>query len=217
MQQHERFNAIRRKYMTTGHVRLSETSAGHVNLSVWSARLHPAQERLIISANGTYDNANMLATLGRYIRLPPQWLPSDDSATTSGSGRETNSADDDFDWGLDPDESKDEERDQRVQKWIQPIRSAILVRLVEEAFPNEQRWIFYFLMIQFHEDLYAPLSVYSLLPSLFMWYFPYNAYISPTSVYNITRSIDGYMRSKYKTATEMLVPTAVYGVSLLLF
>lgn len=160
----------------------------------------------------------MFDTLGRYIRLPPQWLSNDsaDGATTSGSGLETNSANDDFDWGLDPEESKDKERDRRVKKWIQPIRSALLVGLVEEGFPNEQRWIFYFLLIQFHEDLYAPLLVYSLLPSLFMWYFPDNAYISPMSVYHITRSIDGYMRSEYKNISEMLVPTAVYTVPLLL-
>ena len=79
-------------------------------------------------------------------------------------GEETDDDDDDYDWGLDEDR-EDEDWKQTIQSLLWPLRSALMVRILDEGIPPEQRGMFYFLMVQFHEDLDPPLYVYSALPA----------------------------------------------------
>ena len=131
--------------------------------------------------------------------------------------KESNLDDNDFQWAFDIDEKKREEKEIARERIIGPIRSAFLIHLIQAGFTEEQRHqraMFYFLMIQLHEDLDRPLRAYSALPALAMWYFPR---ISPMPVYGLTRAIDEYRRQRYKNATELLTPMFSSLLSTILF
>lgn len=137
-----------------------------------------------------------------------------DVKTEPGSDKKSKPKDDEFDWNFDHDEKNKEDKTVAFQKLYRPIRSAFLIHLIQNGLPQEQRGIFYFLMIQFHEDLDSPLLVYSALPALLMGYYPK---VHPLLVYSATRGIDGYRRMKHKGIWEVLMPPFIYSISSYLF
>ena len=136
------------------------------------------------------------------------------AAKTSQESREADVEADDFDWDLDFEERKDDMRRQTFQRVLRAFRSAFLCHLLENGLPNEQRAIFYFLMIEFHEDLDPPVQVYSAFSSVLLSFFPW---FSPRILYSITRGFDVCRRSRYMDAKDMLIPPLSQAVFSALF
>lgn len=100
------------------------------------------------------------------------------------------------DLDLDPDDDiKDYKRWVAESLWP-AFRSAPLIHLIEYGLPKEQRWIFYLLLVQFHEDFCLRLCLYCLVPTCMMWYFPE---LCPILVLTATRCINEVMQGKHKT------------------
>ena len=133
-----------------------------------------------------------------------------EAETAPGPGKEPNHEDDDFEWPYDLEESSKEEEERSFQRIVLALRSAFLIHFLERGLPESQRGMFYFLLVQFHEDLDPPLNYYSALPAILMWYLPH---ISPLIVYSVTRVIDMYRKDKNRDAKEVIIPAALYGVS----
>ena len=73
--------------------------------------------------------------------------------------------------------------DRLTRSILNAVDSAFLIYLVEYGLPREQRGVFYFLLVQFHEDWVPAFRVYSAIPAVFMWYFPW---LSPMLLYAAT-------------------------------
>lgn len=115
-----------------------------------------------------------------------------------------------FDWGIDPDESKQERNEWIWSVIVPPIRSAFLLQLLQQGLPKEQRGMIYFLIIQFHEDLWSPLYVYSAVPALLMWYYPQ---IVPAIPYAITRGYNVWKQLDRKNYKDVMIPVVLYSVT----
>jgi hypothetical protein len=92
------------------------------------------------------------------------------------------------------------------KKWfnkerVRAFRRAFLIFMIEKGLPQDQRWMWYTLMVFFHEDLDPPLYVYSIIPIALLWYFPQ---ISVIIVFAITGWVDGLRRSKYQSSEDMV-------------
>ena len=118
--------------------------------------------------------------------------------------------DDGFEWDFGDDEDEKEKKSLDFRSKILPLRSGLLIELIEYGLPKEQRGMFYFLLVQFHEDFDSQICVFSALPALLMWYFPQ---ISPLMVYTVTRGISIFRESKYKDVKDSLIPIALYTLS----
>lgn len=89
-----------------------------------------------------------------------------------------------------------------------------MIHLIEYGLPKEQKGIFYFYIVQFHEDLGSDVIVYSVIPAILMWYSPT---IPARIVYGITRLIDYHRRSDYNFTRRMRFSLPLYLVSFYFF
>lgn len=138
-----------------------------------------------------------------------------DATTATTPSKKETPPEDDFDWGLADHDSVHREGPFSFWRVVREIRSAFFIRLLHFGFPRKESGLLYFLMIQFHEDIYSPLKVYSAIPAALIWFFPnhLSAYgIGPLQVYGLTRGFDSYKRTEYSNTKGMWV----YGVPLAL-
>jgi hypothetical protein len=101
-----------------------------------------------------------------------------------------------------PEDQEEAERKKWLNKdRVRAFRRAFLIFMIEKGLPQDQRWMWYMLMVFFHEDLDPPLYVYSIIPIALLWYFPQTSVII---VFAITGGVDGFRRSKYKSNQDMV-------------
>jgi Heterokaryon incompatibility protein (HET) len=99
------------------------------------------------------------------------------------------------------DQEEAEEKKWLNKERVQAFRRAFWIFMIEKGLPQDQRWMWYMLMVYFHEDLDPPLYVYSIIPIALLWYFPQ---ISVIIVFGITAPVDVFKRTKYKSNQEMV-------------
>lgn len=115
---------------------------------------------------------------------------------------------DDLDLDPDADEDKKEKKKWFNRERLQALRSAVLLFLLDTGLPENQRWMFYTLLLKFHEDLGPPLYVWSLILILLMWYFPK---FHPILVYAITTAVDLFRRKTTEEMYQSLVVSTLPG------
>jgi hypothetical protein len=75
------------------------------------------------------------------------------------------------------DSMPEDQEEAEKKKWlnkerVRAVRRAFLIFMIEKGLPQDQRWMWYTLMVFFHEVLDPPLYVYSIIPMALLWYFP---------------------------------------------
>lgn len=131
---------------------------------------------------------------------PTEDADSKSEGAEQGSKKPIEFPDDDFDMGFDDDEEHENGRTLALNTVLQEARSAFLIHLLDSGFPAKEKGLLYFLIVQLHENLYAPLYVYSALPAILMWYQPW---IAPRHVYTVTRMFDNWDRGSSSSNKEL--------------
>jgi len=133
------------------------------------------------------------------MELPPEDPPFPDANLPSAKEK-VKFPDDDYDWELDSDDKEDDEHS-TVRIIFDEFQSAFLIHLLDSGVPAKEKGLLFFLLIQLHEHLYSPLYVYSVIPSVVMWYYPF---LRPQFMFNIIKAIDNWKQSEYGRSRDTI-------------
>jgi len=92
------------------------------------------------------------------------------------------------DLGLDPDEEPKENEPKFLTRGrLAAYRAALLTFLIQEGLPEDQRWIYYTLMLQYRQDFVNLVYPLSFGIAFLLWYRPTT---SPSIAYSVTVAFD---------------------------